>query len=465
MTRSYAEPSFAPSPAPLHGLSSARMSFDKVLKFGGGGLADGPAVLRACEIIQRTNGRPVVVVSAHQGVTDLLDTVAKAALQGILEGDRVRLRHRMLLSQLRLDPELLDRYFTELFGLLAELRVRGRLLEGQRDHLLSFGERMSARIVAQTLRDAGVRATPVDAFDLGLTTDSNFGDARPLPEGTSSIRASLEQVTGVPIVTGFLGKDARGHLTTLGRNGSDLTAALIAEAVGANVLELWKTVPGIMSADPDLEPDAHVIDHLGFREAAECAFHGADVLYGPALEPVERAQILVRIRDVRTPAHHGTLLETTTRGVGPVGIAARRSVWRIDFELSGLDLRGPRYAQLFGALAKAKVEPLAIAASGERLSVHVQPTRELDGLFDDLGRRVSVERDLAVAAVFGKGVGGDEQLFARALELLAEAGVDVVESNLGARSSSQTFVVHAQAIGATVHALHAGLLRPSPVAR
>ena len=140
------------------------MSFDKVLKFGGAGLADGPAVLRACQIVQTHGGaRPVVVVSAHQGVTDLLDTVTRSALEGHLEGDRVRIRHRTLLRQLSLDPDLLDRYFTELFGLLAEIRVRKRLLEGQHDHLLSFGERMSARIVAHTLKGMGLRATPIDA--------------------------------------------------------------------------------------------------------------------------------------------------------------------------------------------------------------------------------------------------------------------------------------------------------------
>ena len=148
------------------------MSFERVMKFGGAGLADGPAVQRACRIVAERGGeRPIVVVSAHQGVTDLLDTVTRSALEGHLEADRVRIRHRTLLKQLGLDPDLLDRYFTELFGLLAEVRVRKRMLEGQHDHLLSFGERMSARIVAHTLKGMGLRATPVDAWDLGITTD------------------------------------------------------------------------------------------------------------------------------------------------------------------------------------------------------------------------------------------------------------------------------------------------------
>jgi aspartate kinase len=437
------------------------MSFDKVLKFGGAALADGPCVLRACQIIQRHGGtRPVVVVSAHQGVTDLLDTVTRSALEGHLEGDRVRIRHRTLLRQLGLDPDLLDRYFNELFGLLTEVRVRRRLLEGQHDHLMSFGERMSARIVAHTLKNLGVRATPVDAWDLGITTDSNFGDARPLPDGTSKVRASLEQVTGIPVVTGFLAKDTRGNLTTMGRNGSDLTAALIAEAVGAGELQLWKAVGGMMTADPEIVPDARVIDRVGFQEALEFAFHGADVLYGPALAPAQRAGITVRVLDVNDMDAPGTVLETTTRGEGPVGIAARKNVYRLDLTLGPADLRGQRIAELFTVLARHRVEPGMISTSGERVSLLVAPGPGLDSAVAELGRKVRVERNVAVLAVIGHSLGYDKALAGRTLELLHEAQVEVIEAFVGSRQPSQIFLVPSADLEKAVRALHAALLRP-----
>lgn len=437
------------------------MSFDKVLKFGGVGLADGPAVQRACRIIQQHGGqRPVVVVSAHQGVTDLLDTVTRSAVEGHLEGDRVRIRHRTLLRQLALDPDLLDRYFTELFGLLAEVRVRKRLLEGQHDHLLSFGERMSARIVAHALKGMGLHATPVDAWDLGITTDSNYGDARPLPGGTSDIRGALEQVSGIPVVTGFLAKDSRGNLTTMGRNGSDLTAALVAEAVGAGELQLWKAVGGMMTADPEIEPEARVIERLGFQEAQEYAFHGAEVLYGPALTPVQRAGVTVRILNVNDPDAPGTVLETTTRGEGPVGIATRSNVYRLDLAIGASDHRGPRVAELFTTLARHRVEPGMVSTSGERVSVLVTPGAGLDAVVTELGRKVRVERDLAVLALIGHSIGEDRGLATRCIHLLEEAHVEVIESFVGSRQPSQVFVVPNADLERAVHALHAGLLRP-----
>jgi aspartate kinase len=439
------------------------MSFDRVLKFGGAALADGPSVQRACRIVQEHGGeRPIVVVSAHQGVTDLLDTVTRSALGGHMEGDRVRIRHRTLLRQLDLDPDLLDRFFTELFGLLAEVRVRQRLLEGQRDHVLSFGERMSARVVAHTLKGMGLRATPVDAFDLGITTDSNHGDARPLADGTSNVRAALEQVTGIPVVTGFLAKDTRGNLTTMGRNGSDLTAALVAEAVGAGELHLWKAVGGMMTADPALVSDARVIERLGFQEALEYAFHGAEVLFGPALAPIQRADVTVRILDVRAPEAPGTVLETTTRGEGPVGIASRRNVYRLDLAIGAADHRSTRMAELFAALARAKVEPGVVSTSGERVSVLVPPGPGLDAAVAELGRKVKVERDLALLALIGRSIGNDTSLAARSVELLNAARVEVIESFIGSRQPSQVFVVPAADLERGVRALHAGLLRHAP---
>jgi aspartate kinase len=453
------------------------MRFDRVLKFGGAALADGPGVQRACEIVRRSGERAVVVVSAHHGVTSLLETVARSAAEGLLEGDRVRIRHRSLLRQLALDSELLDRYFTELFGLLSEIKSRGKLFERERDLVLSFGERMSARIVAQTLRGAGLQGTPVDAFDLGLTSDSNHGNAQPLSDCSIEVRRALEEIPGIPVVTGFLAKDKHGNLTTLGRNGSDLTAALIAEAIGASELQLWKAVGGMMTADPSLVPDARVIERLSFQDAAEFAFHGAEVVHAAALAPVKRADIPVRVLDVNDPNAPGTVLEAGAPHDGPVGIAAKKRVVRIDLSLDACDARGQRLADLFQSLARRRVEPMAIASAAERASVIVAPCDGLDAVLAELGRAASVERDLALLAVIGgtRGIAKDPMHAPGAerapsgIDVLRAAGVEIIETFFATRMQSQAFIVQAADLERAARALHAGLLRkrvtrPTPAA-
>jgi len=350
------------------------MPFDKVMKFGGAALKDGPAVERACAIVRDFGGeRPVVVVSAHQGVTNLLDSVARAAAEGEVDRDRVRIRHRSLLRELGLDSELLDRYFAELASILRgiassrRLPPEGRrLLPDERDLVLSYGERMSARVVAHALKSMGVAATPVDAYDLGLVSDSNHGAARPLLESRGRIRAALLEVPGIPVVTGFLAKDGNGNLTTLGRNGSDLSAALLAEAVGAAVLELWKSVGGMMTADPAIVPEARVIERMSFEDAAALASHGAEVLHPDALEPALRAGLAVRFLDVRDPRGPGTTLESRVEHEGPVGIAVRKLEGdRAQLALVGGGAFGSR---ALDSLADAGIRPIETSLGPSRSS-------------------------------------------------------------------------------------------------
>ena len=275
----------------------------------------------------------------------------------------------------------------------------------------------------------------------------------------STVRAALEQVTGIPVITGFLAKDSLGNLTTMGRNGSDLTAALVAEAVGAGELQLWKAVGGMMTADPELVPDARVIERLGFQEAQEYAFHGAEVLYGPALAPVQRAGVTVRIMNVNAPDEPGTVLETTTRGEGPIGIATKPNVYRLDLAIGVADHRGPQAAALLNVLARHRVEPGVISASGDRISVIVTPGRGLDSVVAELGRQVKVERDLAVIALIGRSLGDDASLAQRSTELLNAARVEVIETFSGTRQPSLIFVVRQSDLENAAKSLHGGLLR------
>ena len=328
------------------------------MKFGGAALADGDSVRRACELVAaRLEERPAVVVSAHHGVTQLLRAAAQDAAEGSLRGDSLRLKHKALLRQLDLEPELLDAHLRELASVLSLVHSRGALGDAELDYVLSFGERMSARVVAASLRRAGVPATPVDAFDLGLVSCSTHGRARPLPGYAQRVREALEGLTGVPVVTGFLARDERGALTTLGRNGSDLTAALLAEATAARELVFWKSVPGVMSADPRDVPDAFCLERLSFDDARRLALCGADVLHPEALAPARRSGATVRVLDVGAPDAPGTRLDADADARGPVAVASAPDLVRLDVSPSDDGHLAGRIAGLLDLLRGAGVEP------------------------------------------------------------------------------------------------------------
>lgn len=339
----------------------------RVLKFGGEALRDGPAVRRACEILLAHGGpRPVAVVSAPAGVTEQLDEAAREAAAGRFGGERVRIRLRTLLRQLELESELLDRLLGELFGVLNALRERGRVDPAARDFVLSLGERASARIVARALRASGREATPVDAFDLGLTTDSNHGSARPMPGAAAVLAVRLAALPGVPVLTGFLAADRTGAVTTLGRNGSDLTATLAAEGLVAEEVQLWKPVDGVHTADPRLVPRARRLDRLDHAVAAELARRGASVLHPDALEPLQRCGIPVHLRCVHRPEAPGTRIVRAldlADGPEPLAVAIRPNGERAEVAVVGPAAGRPAAGGWEAALEAASVRVLERAVA------------------------------------------------------------------------------------------------------
>jgi len=409
----------------------------RILKFGGAALRDGRGVRRASEIVATEGGpRPIVVVSALEGVTDLLEVLADAAPSGVIDDRPVRIRHRTVLAQLGLDSELLDRHLAQLFGLLRSLARGPALDRRQRDHVLSYGERMSARIVAAALRAAGREASPVDAFDLGLISSGPIaargprrGEAHPPADPEGRVRRALERVPGVPVVTGFLAADPAGNLTTLGPNGSDLTAALLAEALGAPEIQLWKTVAGLMTADPRIVPGARLVGRIGHAEAAELAWHGAGVLHPQAAETALRAGVRIRLGNAEDPGAPGTLVEESGTVSGPVGIALREDaqVFAVHFE-SGLD-RGAALAELLGGLAEWGLEPLMLSAGPGEVHVVVAAAGDFEPLLELEG--ATEPRDVTLVALVGAGVGADAAVGSLALGALAASGAAPLQEASG----------------------------------
>ncbi|MEO6711569.1 MAG: aspartate kinase [Planctomycetota bacterium] len=435
-----------------------------VMKFGGAALADGPGIRRVCSILGSRGGeRPVAVVSAAGGVTELLVSVANAAAEGRNELERVRIRHRSLLSQCGLEQELLNRLLVELGAVLEGIRSRKAISAAERDFVLSFGERMSARIVAAALRASGRNATPVDAFDLGLISDSNHGCARPLAGNSEAIRRALAEVPGIPVVTGFVAKDQAGNLTTLGRNGSDLSASLLGEACGAREVQFWKVVGGVMSADPALVPDARSIDELSYGDAAEYAFRGANVLHPGALEPLERANIPARVLCLSDPDSAGTLIAREVHGEGEVqgptavGVTARRGLTLAHVDLGHAGDRAARSSEFLARLARSNIEPLWMSAGPRELCVACGWSDDLANLLASQREIFDVERSLALIALVGP-TATEVEAARRALD---ENELDVRAQWSETDRGSALFAVAESVLPAALRAVHAAVFEMS----
>lgn len=434
----------------------------QVMKFGGASLRDGPAIERVAELVlgAARAGRVALVVSAQEGVTAQLARAAEDAARGGLEAwDTLRVRHRSALAQLGLASDLLDRHLFELRAILEELRAHPRRDRAMRDYVLSFGERMSARVVAAVLRRRGQAAAPLDAYDLGMTTAARRGEGTLLAAPRPGLRAELEAVPGIPVVTGYLALDPAGQLTTLGPNGSDLTAVWLGEALQAEQVVLWKAVAGFLSADPELVPEARLIPVLGRAEAVEFALHGAEVLHAGALEPAERGGIVVRVADVAAPDLPGSRIEAATPHAGPLGLAHRSELALYRETLALGRNHGEQLAELFAALAEDGLEPYRVAFDASEL-VALVPDDERLSEFVAARARVRVERGLGSLAVIGRELEG-AALTARVCALAARAGATLVPAP-GGQGASRAFLTSAAQLPGALRALHAGLFGATP---
>ena len=201
---------------------------------------------------------------------------------------------------------------TECEQMLTGVKMIQELSPKSLDQLVSYGERCSCRIMAQRLNQLGVPAQQFDAWDVGLLTDSNFGDAKLLKESESKIQkifATRIDPNTVAVVTGFLGHDPDGRITTLGRGGSDLTATALGAALHLDEIQVWKDVDGILSTDPRIVAQAIPLDQVSFEEASELAYFGAQVLHPIAMQPAQKYNIPVRVKNSYNPSAIGTIIQ------------------------------------------------------------------------------------------------------------------------------------------------------------
>ena len=458
------------------------MSKPLVFKFGGTSVASPPAIEAVVNIVAAAEGERVVVVSATAGTTDALVKAAEQAASGDASAaqqtiERLSEQHRNLIADLvgvngaSALAEIVD-LTDRTIALLRSVALLRECTPRSLDAILSYGERVSAPIVAAVLNAKGVKAEALSAEEL-LITDDAFGHANPLLEQTRE-RVEKQLVPRmrygtVPVVTGFVGSTVDGVTTTLGRGGSDYSAAVFAAALGASECRIFTDVSGVMSADPRTVPDAKPLPAISYAEAAELSYFGAKVIHPRTVLPAIEAGIPVRILNTFAPDDPGTTITATTPRDNTV-VKATTSLGGLGLvTVQGAGMSGvPGFAaRVFDTTAAEQVSVLMISqASSENSICLVVPSesiKRLDGALrkmfsKELARhdveRVAIDSPVAIVSAVGEGMRGTPGVAARLFGALGRAEVNVIAIAQGSSELNISLVVGEKDRETAVRAIH-----------
>jgi len=442
-----------------------------VMKFGGASLANAARMKNAAKIIQRYSpkNKVVVVASAIGDTTDQLTETGELAKKGDLRRARKPLS-KIQLSHLKIARMVAGRGETrELVAKIEQLNSElERTVEGiahlreltsrSRDYLLSFGERLSAPILAATLSAIGLRARALTGAEAGIATDDNFGEARPLIEiSYQQVQQRLDPFWSrkvIPVVTGFIAATVDGSVTTLGRGGSDYTATLLAAALGADEIWIWTDVDGLMTADPRIVKNAVLLQNISFGEALELSYFGAKMMHPRALQPAGQKKIPVRIKNSSSPSQNGTLVSATeSHNGGKVvkAVSIIRDVGIVTVSGSGMMGAPGVAAKVFQTLGSNSVNVMMISQGSSEATIScVVANRDVDRAVRALqlalmGQgyvdKIAEEKDACIIAVVGSGMKGTPGVAARIFTAVAKRKVNIRMVAQGSSEYNVSFVV------------------------
>ncbi|MEO5798561.1 MAG: aspartate kinase [Gemmatimonadales bacterium] len=453
-------------------------------KFGGASLADAAAIRGAVKIILSRPSPRVIVLSALAGVTEqLLGVLAKATAGdeagALADVAAFRANHRAVVSGLlptadrRLLREAIDATSAELEALARSLAVLREASPRVRDHVVARGERLSARLVAAALEAAGEKVALVEPSDV-IVTDGPYGGGTPNLDATrTAARKTLLPLLkrgATVVVPGFLGRAPDGGTTTLGRGGSDLTATMLGRALDAESVTLWKDVPGLLTADPRVVPDARLLPHVHLREAAELAYYGAKVLHPRALLPLADTNIPLFLRPFADPSAAGTEISSRRdSNRSPVrSLSAVREQALVTVSGTGILGVPGMAARTFGALQAAGISVSLIAQASSEYTIdftvpadaakqavtvlrHAFRAEIAQGELDG----VQLRGRIAIIAVVGLGMAGHPGIAARVFDSLADGGVNVVAIAQGSGEQNISVVVDESQVSEGLRRIHA----------
>jgi aspartate kinase len=437
-----------------------------VMKFGGSSVADAERIRRTGEIVAaRLSRKPVVVLSAMGDTTDeLLEAAAQALAEKSVSTKKIEEFHLKAVTDLNLGKETeaeVRLLLEELRSLLEGISLIRELTGRTRDRLVSYGERLSVRIAAAYFRSVNIKARALDAWEIGFVSDSNYTAAELDKESWSRVPLALgpllEEGT-LPVVTGFIAKDAKGDITTLGRGGSDRSATIIAAAMGAEEVQVWKDVDGILTADPRMVSAARPVELATYEEAAELAYFGAQVLHPRAMQPCLKTNIPVLVKNSYNPEAPGTRIVPSLpeKPASPVrALTSRCNVTLVDIVSTRMVGQAGFLDGVFSVFARHGVSVDMVATSEVSISLTLETGNNIDTLKEDLARiaRVEVKTGKAIVTIVGD-VSRSSEILRRAFGICAGLGVQVQMVSQGASKVNISFIVDDTQAASVVRGLH-----------
>ena len=454
-----------------------------VMKFGGTSVEDPAAIDRTASIVagRVSMGRhPVVVVSAMAKVTDQLLRAAAAASVGDRTGalaisSRLRSRHRDTAAALIKNPKAsaplinwIDQKFDQLDEVLRGLAAILELTPRISDLIVSYGERISSRMIAAAFCERGLDAAHVDAREV-ILTDSQFQKAIPI-DGAIEKRANekvrpLIEEGKVPVIGGFIASNEAGITTTLGRGGSDFTGALIGGALSAEAIEIWTDVDGIMTSDPRVCPDALRVKVISFEEAAELAYFGAKVLHPATILPAVKKNIPVLVLNSRNPSNEGTrIVSLAPHCRSPFkSIAVKKKLSIIDVVASRMLMTHGYLKAIFDIFDKHQTAVDMVSTSEVSVSLTVDSNEKLPLIAADLSKLADVkyEGKKALVCMVGEDIRGQNGMAAQVFSAIRHINVRMISQ--GASEINMSFMIDEEDADEAVRSLHATFFQnPDP---
>jgi len=449
----------------------------KVMKFGGACLKNMRDFQEVAGIICAEEKIPVVVVSAVSGVTDLLESGIQIAAKSdkkvpeILKD--IRGKHESILKGFIRNnndwleiKNIFEAKLNRLERLFYGVSFTEEISNSVKALILSYGERLSALTTSSILRLSGRKALAVDSDEITIVTDDSFWNATAiLPEVKKNFQFKILPLIKrkiIPVITGYFGCTEEGKVTTFGKNGSDYTASVIAYSAGADLLEIWKDVDGLMSADPKIVENSHRIDRLSYYEAAEISYFGAKVLHPRTVEPLVNVSIPMRIRNLYEKGSEGT-------EILPIAYEKEHVIKCVtcNEHISLLKILGPGVGYKPGIIAKIGhilsdigINIYSVLTSQTCINLLVNSDdsqrsyealkRASGGIIAD----VKLENDISLIGVVGEGLLRRKGVYARIFSAVAEEKVNIEMISSGASEVASYFIVKKDDVKKTIHAIH-----------
>jgi aspartokinase/homoserine dehydrogenase 1 len=462
----------------------------QVLKFGGTSVASAENISKVVAIVKETikkdlpgqqTGKTIVVVSALGGITDLLLNAAALAAAGD-ESYKEKLaviEHRHLETVKQLMPvaqqshllSLVKKSSNEIEDICNGIFLLGELTPRTKDRICSYGELISSQIIAAKFNADGIAATWKDSRELILTNSFFTAAEVNYAETNQRINDYFQSLptASLFILPGFVATDKNGVTTTLGRGGSDFTAAILASAVKAKVLQIWTDVSGMMTADPRLTNNARIIPHISYQEAMELSHFGAKVIYPPTIQPVMSLGIPVWIKNTFAPADEGTLIEAVSTKNGNIvrGISSINSIALISLEGSGM-IGIPGFSKrLFEALSNEKINVILITQSSSEHSICVgieaaaaqKAKQAVDAAFtNEIALQkvepLKIETDLSIVALVGENMKSHPGISGRMFSAMGRNGVNIRAIAQGSSEKNISAVIATTDVKKAINVLH-----------